>query len=101
MAAYVAGTVSRHEFAGEYQIAHVDVTVDAATGNVTLSEFDVVTVLSVILIEDPVAGCSSATALVDGTTTNKINIKLWKDNYSAADANYKDVRLTVMGLLNS
>ena len=101
MADYVASTVSRHEFAGEYQIAHVDVDTSEATGDITISEFDEVTVLSAILIEDPVAGCSHVTALEDDTTANKVNIKLWKDDCAAADANYKDVRLTVMGLLNS
>ena len=99
--AYDAGTVVKSEFSGEYQLAYVDVDTDGATGNVTLSEFDEVFVLSAVLIEDPAANCSSVTAKEDETTLNKVNIKLWKDDNTAASASWKDVRLVVLGLLTS
>lgn len=98
---YEAGTVKKSEFSGEYQLAYVDVTIDDATGDVTLSEFDEVFVLSAEIIEDPVANCSSVTAKEDGTTENKINIKMWKSAHTAASADWIDVRLTVLGLLTS
>lgn len=99
---YSAGDVVKSEFAGEYQLGYVDVDTDGATGDVTLDDdFDEVFVLSANLIEDPVTGCSSVTAKEDSSTKNKINIKLWKDDYSTADANYKDVRLTILGLIKS
>lgn len=99
--AYSAGTVVRSEFAGEYQLAYVVVDTDGATGDVTLSEYDEVFVLSVELNEDPASGCAYATAKEDGTTENKINIKLWENDFTAATATYKDVRIVVLGLLKS
>ena len=80
----------------------MDVDTDGATGDVTLSsDFDEVIVLGAHLIEDPVANCSSVTAKEDSSTLNKINIKLWKDDNTAASAAWKDVRLTILGLIKS
>ena len=93
----ISGSVSKTEFAGEYQHAFVDLTTDAATGTYTFADFEEVEVLSAFLNGDPAAGCSSVTAKVDNTDLNKVNVKVWKDNYTAADANFAEVRIVIRG----
>lgn len=94
--AYSAGSVTLTEFAGEYQVAYVDVSPDAATGDITISEYDSVIVLGATFIEDLAATCIAINAKEDATTTNKINIKLWEQDGTAATA-YKDFRIAFLG----
>ena len=77
----------------------LDVDPDAATGDITVTGFTSVRVLGVVpLIEDPAANAQQAVqALRDGTTLNKINLKLWKATNDAASA-YKKFRLLVRAI---
>ncbi|KKL54096.1 hypothetical protein LCGC14_2268810 [marine sediment metagenome] len=79
-------------------LAIVDVSPDAATGDITFSNAAYAYPLAVIpLIEDPAANAQVAVqALKDGTTHNKINLKLWQATNSAAATNFKDFRLLVL-----
>ena len=75
----------------------LDVSPDAATGDVTIADVGYAYPIGVIpLIEDPAANAQVAVqAKKDGTTHNKINLKLWQAANSAA-AGYKDFRLQVL-----
>ena len=83
---------------GEMELV-IDVNPDAATGDITLSDYTSVQVVGVIpLIEDPAANAQVAVqAKEDGSTLNKINLKLWKATNAAASA-YKDFRLLVRAI---
>ena len=97
--AYTAGSVTLTEFAGEYQVAYVDVSPDAATGNVTISKYDTVIVIGAVFIEDLAAGCVAINAKENGSTANQIDIKLWEQDGTAATA-YKDFRIAFLGKKN-
>ncbi len=75
----------------------LDVSPDAATGNITIDDAGFAYPLAVIpLIEDPAANAQVAVqAVKDGTTDNQINLKLWQAANSAASA-YKDFRLLIL-----
>lgn len=94
---YSASEVVKSELAGEVQIAHVDVTTNAASGNVTMAGYGSVQVLGVKLLADPVTTCAQASALVDVSVTNQINVKLWT-NAIAAATTFTNVRVTFLGI---
>ena len=94
----IDGTVLKTGFMGaEYGIAIADITSAAAEGDYTFTDFDEVTVISAQLNEDPAANCSSVTAVEDETTLNKVTINMWKDDNTSASADWKEVRITVLG----
>lgn len=102
---YSASEVVKSELAGEVQIAHVDVTTDAAIGNVTIPEYGSVQVIGVELLADPSTTCAWASALVDGAIASKINIKLWMNDPVAGNENtiiaattFTNVRVTFLGI---
>ena len=75
-----------------------DVSPDAATGNITISDVSYAKVLGVsTLIEDADANTDHVVvqAKEDSTTTNQINLKLWKSSFSAATT-FKDFRLVLL-----
>ena len=76
----------------------VDVSPDAATGDIIISDVDNVYVMGVVtLIEDGASNAQeSVQAKEDSSTKNKVNIKLWKAPGSAASADYKDFRLALL-----
>lgn len=79
------------------ELVIVDVTPDGATGNITMSEYTTVKVLGVVpLIEDPASGAQiSVQAKENASTTNKVDLKLWKADNTAATA-FKEFRLTLL-----
>jgi len=79
------------------ELVIVDVSPDAATGSITMTEYDTVRVLGVVpLIEDPAANAQVAVqAKENDSTENKVDIKLWKGSNDAATA-YRDFRLTLL-----
>ena len=84
---------------GEMELV-IDVDPDAATGNITITGYTSVRVVGVVtLIEDTTANTDQIVvqALRDGSTLNKINLKLWKTSHVAAGT-YKDFRLLVRGI---
>jgi len=83
---------------GEMELV-IDVSPDAATGDITVTGYTSVRVVGVVpLIEDCASNMQVAVqALRDGTTLNKINLKLWKAVATAASA-YGDFRLLVRGI---
>ena len=83
---------------GEMELI-LDVTPNAATGNITVSGYTSVRVVGVIpLIEDPAANAQVAVqALRNSSTLNQIDLKLWQATNSAAAA-YKKFRLLVRGI---
>ena len=83
---------------GEMELI-VDVDPDGATGDITFSDYTSVQVVGVIpLIEDSASNTQIIVqAKEDGSTLNKINIKLWKGVASAASA-YLDFRLLVRAI---
>jgi len=99
MAYSYATTEKRALETGEMELV-LDVSPDAATGDITVTGFTSVRVVGVVsLIEDSTANTDQVLvqALRDGTTLNKINLKLWKTSYVAAGT-YKDFRLLVRGI---
>ncbi len=98
MAYDYATTEQRALETGEMELI-LDVTPDAATGDITVTGYASVRVVGVVpLIEDPAANAQVAVqALRDGSTLNKINLKLWQAANSAAAA-YKKFRLLVRGI---
>lgn len=103
---YTMGDVIKSEFAGEYQIAQVDVTTDAATGNVTIAEYGEVKVIAAELVDGATTTCRLATAKENATTKNQIDIKLWKSdpvpgneaNIVAATSPFGVTRVTFLGI---
>mgnify|MGYP000409701348 CR=1 FL=1 len=79
------------------ELVIVDVSPDAATGSITMTEYDTVRVLGVVpLIEDPDDNSQVAVqAKENSSTENQVDIKLWKATNSAAGA-YSDFRLTLL-----
>lgn len=76
----------------------LDVSPDAATGNITISDVDYAYVVGVVpLIEDHDGSNDHilVQALENSSTKNQIDIKLWKSPNSAAST-YKDFRLTLL-----
>lgn len=76
----------------------VNVSPDAATGNITISDAGYAYPIAVIpLIEDPAANAQVAVqALKNSTTNNQIDLKLWQATNTAAATNFKDFRLLVL-----
>jgi|26BtaG_2_1085354.scaffolds.fasta_scaffold01347_1 hypothetical protein len=76
----------------------VDVSPDAAIGNITITDVDYAYPIGVVgLIEDPDAVTDHATvqALKNSSTNNQIDLKLWASPNVAA-ATFKDFRLLVL-----
>lgn len=101
--AYTAGDTVKSEFAGEFQIAQVDVITGPATGNVTIAEYGEVKVIAAELIDGATTSCQLATARENATTGNQIDIKLWKSGATggtivAATAPFGVVRVTFLGI---
>ena len=96
--AYSEGTTYYSEFAGDYAIGWIDVDIDAATGDITIGEFDEVTVLSAELLGDPAANLAHVTAKENGSTKNQIDIKAWKSDFVTPASTFGvDVRICFVG----
>ena len=94
---YTATEVTRIGLSGGESLAIIDVSPDAATGSITISDATSVKVVGVVsLIEDPAANAQvQVQAKENGSTANQIDIKLWQASNSAAATNFKDFRLLV------
>lgn len=93
---YTKTEVTRIGLSGGESLAIIDVTPDAATGNITIADAASVKVVgAVTLTEDPAANAQVAVqAKENAITANQIDIKLWKATNDAATA-YKAFRLLV------
>jgi len=92
--AYTATKLLSMGLSGGENLVAYDISPDAATGNVTFSDYTEVYPVAVIpLIEDPASGAQiTVQAKEDGTTANKVNFKLYKSDNTAATA-FKDFRV--------
>lgn len=101
--AYTAGDTIKSEFAGEFQIAQVDVIPNAPNGSVTIADYGEIKVIAAELIDGATTTCQLATARENATTGNRIDIKLWKSGATggtivAATAPFGVVRVTFLGI---
>ncbi len=96
--AYTATELGRIGTSGGDILLLVNVSPDAATGNITISDVAYAYPVGIIsLIEDPGAATDHATvqALKNTSTHNQIDLKLWTSPNVAAST-YKDFRLTLL-----
>ncbi len=95
--AYSKTIVKRVGLSTGQELVIVDVSPDGATGSITMSDYTTVKVLGAVpLIEDPADNAQVAVqAKENASTTNKVDIKLWKATNAAAGA-YKNFRLTLL-----
>ena len=91
---YEAALINSMGLSGGGDLRVYEVTTDAATGDITIADAEKVYVAGAVeLAEDPAANAQVAVqAVEDGSTLNKVNIKLWQAANSAAAA-YKKIRL--------
>jgi len=95
--AYSKTIVKRVGLSTGQELVIVDVSPDAASGSITMSDYDTVKVLGVVpLIEDPDDNAQVAVeAKENASTENQVDKKLWKATNTAAGA-YNDFRLTLL-----
>ena len=97
---YVAITGDQKtEFAGEFQMCWTDITHTAATGDVTISEYSKVKVLS-SFIKVQATTATDVTCLEDPTTANKINFISLNESGGAATT-YPVIRVVFLGIINN
>lgn len=95
---YTATLVGKFGTSGGDAIRLYNVSPDAATGNITISDVDYAYPIGVVeAIEDHTAVTDHTTvqAKENATTTNQIDIKLWASAFAAAGT-FKDFRLAVL-----
>lgn len=61
-----------------YKIVNAKVSPGAATGNITFSDLTALDYVVVAYAEDLTANCYTVQAIIDGSTLNKVNWKVWK-----------------------
>lgn len=86
---YTRPSNSPTELSGQERLINITVTPDAATGNVTVTEFGTVDMIvghAFNFTTDLSANCIALEAGIDGTTVNKVNFKLWNTSGTAATA---------------
>lgn len=97
MAYSVSTTKGPTELGGVYKVVSKKVSPDAATGNVTFSEFDTVdAILGFTFAETLTANCYSADVQINGSTANQVDFQLWKAGGTAADTAFLDFWVTVL-----
>lgn len=103
---YTVGDLVKSEFAGEFQIAQIDVIPDAPTGNVPIAKYGEVKVIAAELVDGATTTCRLATAKENAINKNQIDIKLWRSDPTAGnEANivpaaspFGVVRVTFLGI---
>ena len=97
MAYSVSSTEGPTTLAATYRIVSKKVSPDAASGSVTFSEFDTVdAILGFGFCEDVTANCYTIQALINGSTANQVDFKLWKAGGTAADTAFVDFWVSVI-----
>ncbi len=94
--AYAEGTNVITELAGDFQLVLTEITPDAATGSVTIGEYDNAIPLSLVFTDQDLAStCIAGQAAQNDSTSNQIDIKLWGTDGNAASA-FKKFRLLLL-----
>lgn len=79
------------ELGGKYKVVVGQATPDAATGNITLSNWTTIAYVVASFAGTLTANCYSLDVAVDGTNKNQINFELWKAGGTAADTAFLPV----------
>ncbi len=92
---YSEGANTVTEFGGTFALVITEITPDAATGNITIGEYDNAVPIGFVFTEDLDSNCLAGQAETNGSTSNQIDIKLWNPEGTAATS-FKTFRLLLL-----